>query len=255
MNSRKNQLKGFIQDGLIAQAIEMIRSAQGYSEREVFVSAVLREEKSPPEELVKAMLEAFLNTRKNYHNEHIEWVHSLSHFNKILWERRMDEWIKKFNEVAFKGANEFEDFNCSDRIVDDFADHAKWNDDPADFHITPENLVLIKWCEYNKDTRARIKEGRFESEEAFCRWDLSHLKTRFAEYDDQSVCAEKILNIIQRLQQLNADTSKFNDLQKEMSLLLAKTLKDAEEELLEETQDLYRERLEKEIKKIRKVLK
>lgn len=173
MSERNYQLRGLIQNGLTDQAIEMVRSAK-YDEGEAFVFTVMREEKSTPE-LVEAVLEVFLGARINRCPNHGCWVHSLSHFTDILWKRRMDKWIKKFNEVSFKGANELCDPNCSNRLVSDFEQYAKYDDDPVDFHLTPENLRWMDW-EYAAYSKARIEAGRFDTEEAFLRWKLSWLE-------------------------------------------------------------------------------
>jgi len=218
---RNDQLKELIKTGQTDQVIEMIQGARGYEEGENFVFAVLGEEKSTPE-LVEVVLETFLKTRRNRYEEHGYWVHSLSHFTKILWERRMDEWIKKFNEVAFKGAQELGNFNCCDRLVNDFGKYAtKWDDDPADFHLTPENLCRIKisW-EYFMEAKARIEAGRFKSEEDFLCWKLRQpLKTHMVHNEEvrmHLVNINEIRSIIWRLQEFGADTSEFNDLERKL---------------------------------------
>ena len=252
MSDRSNQLKDLIQNGQINRAIEMVRSAEDYHEGERFVFTVLREEKSTPE-LVEVVLEAFLGTRENRYQQHGYWVHSLSHFTEILWERRMDGWIKKFNEVSFKGANELRDSNCSSRLVSDFSSYAKFDDDPADFHLTPENLRWMDW-EYAAYSKARIEAGRFASEEAFLRWKLHQPETHTAfDYDAQTnlVNLDGIRAIVQRLQELGADTSEFNGLERD---LLTKQLSELEGKLPAATQDWQRERLEKGIQKTRAAL-
>jgi hypothetical protein len=252
MSERNDQLKGLIQNGQIDRAIEMVRSTDDYHEGESFVFTVLREEKSTPE-LVEAVLEAFLGTRENRYQWHGYWVHSLSHFTKILWERRMDGWIKKFNEVSFKGANELRDSNCSDRLVGDFSSYAKFDDDPADFALTPENLRWMNW-EYAAYSKARIEAGRFESEEAFLRWKLHRPETHTAfDYDAQTdlVNIKGIRSLVQKLQELGADASEFNGLERD---LLTKQLSKLEAELPAATQDWQRERLEKGIQKTRAAL-
>lgn len=254
MSERNDQLKGLIQNGQIDRAIEMVRGTNGYHEGESFVFTVLREKKSTPE-LVEAVLEAFLGTRENRYKQHGYWVHSLSHFTEILWERRMDGWIKKFNEVSFKGANELRDSNCSDRLVDDFGSYAKFDDDPADFALTPENLRWKEWNpEYDGYTKARIEAGRFESEGAFLRWKLHRPETHTAFDDDAQadlVNLDGIRTIVQRLQSLGADTSEFNGLERD---LLTKQLSELEAKLPAATQDWERERLEKGIQKTRAAL-
>jgi hypothetical protein len=249
---RKEQLRGLIQNGQIDRAIEMVRSVTDYHEGETFVFAVLREEKSTPE-LVEAVLEAFLGTRETRYAQHGYWVHSLSHFADELWKRRMDAWIKKFNEVAFKGANELRDTNCSDRLVNDFGSYAKFDDDPADFALTPENLRWMDW-KYSEYAKARIEAGRFESEEAFLRWELRQPRNHFTfDYEAQCeiVCSKRIQHIVQKLQELGADVSEFSSLEKDLH---AKHLVALEAKLSAATQDWERERLEKGIRKTREAL-
>lgn len=254
MNERNKQLEVLIQTGQTDQAIEMVRSTEDYHEGESFVFTVLNEEKSTPE-LVEATLEAFLGTRKNCYEQHGYWVHSLSHFTERLWKRRMDGWIKKFNEVSFKGAKELCDSNCSDRLVCDFGQYAKFDDDPADFALTSENLRWMNWeDDGNEYTRSRIEAGRFESEEAFLRWKLRRPETHVAfDYDVQAnlIDLDGIRSIVQRLQSLGADTSEFNGLEKD---LLNKHLSELEAKLSAATQDYQRRRLEKGIQKTRAAL-
>lgn len=253
MSERNEQLKGLIQNGQIDRAMDMVRNVKDYHEGEAFVFAVLGEEKSTSE-LVGAVLEAFLGTRENRYQQHGYWVHSLSHFTEILWERRMDGWIKKFNEVSFKGANELRDSNCSDRLVGDFGSNAKFDDDPVDFALTPENLRCWMDWEYAAYSKARIEAGRFESEEAFLHWKLHRPETHTAfDYDAQTdlVNIEGIRSLIQKLHELGADTSEFNGLERN---LLTQQLSELEVKLSAATQDWQRERLEKGIQKTRAAL-
>ncbi len=137
--NRVRELGSLIQEGDIDRAIEMVRSADDYHEGESFVLMVLYKEESTSE-LVEEALKAFLGTRKHIYKEHGRWVHSLSQFTKTLWERNLYSWIKKFNEAAFKGANELGDHNCCDRLLIDFRRYSVADDNPVDFGITPENL-------------------------------------------------------------------------------------------------------------------
>lgn len=252
-NERDDQLRGLIQNGQIAQAIEMVRSAKGCEEGESFVTAVLWEEKSTPE-LTEAVLEAFLNTRENLSPKHGYWVHSLSHFTELLWERRIDRWIKNFNEVSFRGAKELLDSNCCARLVSDFDRFAKFDDNPADFHLTPDNLQWVDLRYATAYFKERIKAGRFESEEAFLRWKL-HLPEAITHFDFNTktnlVNLKGIRALVQRLHELGADTSEFNGLERDM---LTKQLSELEEKLPAATQDWQRQRLEEEIQRTRAAL-
>lgn len=248
MSGRDEPLESLIQKGQFSQAIDLVRSVDHYREGENLVFTVLKAEQSAPE-LVEAVLEAFLATRENCYQQHGGWVHSLSHFTKRLWKRRMDSWIKRFNEVAFKGANELRDSNCSDRLVGDFVDCAQWDDDPATFGLTPENLRWMKRDGYTQYWWARIEAGRFESEEAFLRWKLHQPKMQTAfDYDAQTelVDTKRIQSLIQKLQELGADTSEFAGFEES---LLTKQLADLEAELPATKEDWKVERLKKGIEK------
>lgn len=252
MFERLEQLKSLIQSGQIDRAIEMVQDVKDHRDSELFVFTVLNEENSTPE-LVEATLEAFLGTRKNRSPEHGYWVHSLSHLTKTLWKRRMDSWIKKLYEVALKGANELQNYNCCDRLAIDFAYYSEFDDDPADFALTPENLCRIDW-KYATYAKARIEAGRFESEEAFLCWKLRQPETHIVfDCDTQTdlVNLDGIRSLIQRLQELGIDTSEFNGLEKN---LLVKRLNELEKELLVTTKDWQRERLKKAIQKTREAL-
>lgn len=154
-------------------------------------------------ELLDEALEAFLATRENRRREHGFWVHSLSHFTSSLWQRKMYNWIRRFNEVAFKGAIELGDSNCSDRLVGDFCD-AHWSLDPKDFGLTIENL---SWMDrkYQAQTMERIEHGPFECEADFIEWQLDRpeLPKNF-DYEAQRslIAVKQIREQVQRLREL-----------------------------------------------------
>ncbi len=252
MSERNDQLKGLIQNGQIDQSIKMVQSNKDYGEGEAFVFTVLREEKSTPE-LVEAALEAFLGARKNCYKQHGYWVHSLSHFTRLLWEHRMDSWIKKFYEVSFRGANELADSNCSNRLVSDFVKYAKFNDDPVDFALTSENLRWMDWEKAAGD-KVRVEAGLFESEDAFLRWKICTPEVYTYEGWDfigTLVDSEKIRSAIQRLKEIGVDTSEFNGLE---SGLLTKQLNELEGKFPAMTSDWERDRLQENIQKTRDAL-
>lgn len=243
--SEKNEiLKMSIEKEQFQEAIEMVKSAANYREAEEFVFTVIREEKSTPE-LIEVVLEVFLGTRENEKRKHGGWVHSLSHFTNILWKLQMVEWIQKFNEVAFKGAAELDDPNCSDRLVDDFALNADWNDDPADFHLTQQNLSWMDW-KYYEYAKALIEAGPFETEEAYLRflsWD--------GEAQNNLVDTKAIQSLLHRLQEIGADTSEYDNMAND---LLAKKLEELKKKLEEATADWTREHLQKGIQKTSEAL-
>ena len=131
------------------------------------ISLLNKGEVTPELEL---LLEAFLQSRQNYIPVHGRWVHALSHFSDELWGLRMTSWIARFNEAAFRGAIELGDTNCSDRLLSNFYSYAQWNDDPADFNITGENLSWADWTGWYLRVKRRIEASPFESEAAFLLW-------------------------------------------------------------------------------------
>lgn len=150
-------LRGLIYFGQTKQAIELIQfKAENYKDAENFVFDCFQEKYSSPE-LREAVLKVFLNTRVNCYPQHGYWVHSLSHFIDLLWESKMYKWIARFYEVAFKGANELGDSNCSRRLIYEFVNRAKHGENPKDFHITVNNVD--SWMDWwgLSDFRARIK--------------------------------------------------------------------------------------------------
>ncbi|MFH1171370.1 MAG: hypothetical protein V1778_02430 [bacterium] len=249
MNDRSEELKTLIQEGRMVEALAMVSSAADYREAETFVFAVLREESSQPE-LVDHALQVFLNSRRTGWREHGYWVHSLSHFTDILWKRRLDldAWIARFNEVAFRGANEG-DPNCSDRLVDDFASFARWDEDPAHFHLTMDNLRWMKWGE-DDFARGRIEHGAFSSEEEYVRWQLRLPPRGAFNYEAQMSLVDVggIQTLLKRLEELGADTSEYTGL---VMGLLEKQLAALEEESGQEMPDWKKERFVKAIDTIR----
>lgn len=254
-NEKAEELTKMIENGQFSQAIELVRSVKQYQDGELFVFVVLKaKDPTASEKLVEAVLEAFLATRENRYEKHGYWVHSLSHFTKHLWERRMVAWIKRFNDVAFKGANELHDPNCCDRLVGEFASHANWDDDPVAFGLTSDSLRWMKPNEYNEYSRARIESGKFASEEAFLRWKVRQPRTQFSfDFDAQMdlVNIAGIRQIIGRLQELGADVSEFSDL---MESLLTTQLAKLETELPTAREDWRVERIKKGIEKTRAAL-
>ncbi|MBP9821845.1 MAG: hypothetical protein KBC81_00110 [Candidatus Pacebacteria bacterium] len=244
-------VKNLIQAGNTAEAVEMIRGVKDYHDAERIAVALLDDQSSTPE-LLDVALQAFLDSREDRYQEHGYWVHSLSHFTNRLWARRLDGWIKKFNEVAFKGANELRDSNCSSRLVDDFAKFAKFTDDPAEFHLSSDNLRWMEW-KYAGCAKVRIEAGRFETEEAFLRWKLGQSEAYKCNSvnDVTIVSVEPVLATGQRLQELGADAVEVSVLVKG---LLTSHLSQLEKAITSSSSDWSREMLEKAAQRVRAAL-
>lgn len=245
--SKRENLTEMIQAGKVDDALTLINSEKDYHEGESIVLAVLRCEEST-QELIDAVFEMFLNTRENRFEQHGYWVHSLSHFTKILWKKGMIDWIKKFNEVAFRGAFELNDDNCSDRLVRDFVKFANWDDDPATYGLTPDSL---SWVNSDSDrmrgVMSRINASPFESEEEYLRWTMRQSDTLTAfDFNAQMdlVNSKDIRYIIQQLKDLGADTAEYDALEKE---LLTKQLSDLTTQSTDDVPDWKVERIQKAI--------
>ena len=245
------RLQQMIIDGKTEQAMQMM-NVRDYHDAEDNAYTVLQMERATLT-LIDAALEAFVKTRINSAPEHGYWVHSLSHFTKMLWERRLIDWIQRLNLIAFTGANELWDDNCSSRLVNDFANNALWDDDPQEFHLTPEMIGWMNWdyCQYAQE---RITAGPFGSEADYLRWQLNQPKAYTAsDYESQTdlVSLEKIDAITGRLAELGEDTSMIEDLKRD---LLTKQLHKLEAKLAAATVDWRRECAEAGIQKTRAAL-
>ena len=207
-----------------------------YHQAEENVVKVLKSNHTPVQ--LDEALEQFLNTRTNRYEQHGYWVHSLSHFMDKLYELGRLDWVKRLNEVAFRGANELGDSNCSDRLIGDFVEHGAFDLDPAEFHLTTESLRWMKWDEYSFYHKARIEHGRFESVEAMRRfelsWRLSNQGLSYLHYKDEgdvsSIVFDRLRSTLQELEKLGADMSEFQGIEKR---LLTEKLAKLEADLVE----------------------
>ncbi|HEY4511675.1 MAG TPA: hypothetical protein VJH55_02430 [Candidatus Paceibacterota bacterium] len=210
MSERAKYLKQLIEEDKMDMAFEVATNTQDYNESEHLVFAVLTSEKSSPK-LISATLEAFEKTRQNWKQGnrgggHGGWVHSLSHFTEDLWKRRLVTWIKRLNEVAFRGATELGDSGCCDRLVHDFGKYARHDDNPADFGLFADNMPWLDLEYYGVD-KLRIEHGVFESPEALERFQLEHELRHPASYWS----VKDIEKRIRRLTELGAPTDEFTD--------------------------------------------
>lgn len=222
----------------------------GYQEGENMVFAIIGAGKDAPAELLDWALENFMKTRENRYQQHGYWVHSVSHFTKHLWEMRpeMDKWIKEINRVSFKGAIELEDPNFSDRLVRDFAVYARWDEEPADFHLTQENILWMDW-EYHAYPKARIEHGRFASELEFVQWQIVQTSL----HEEWSNNAQMDLIAVKRIKERIAKVVKLGGSASESKVFLRQLLNNKLEELKNQLvtakEDWKKDRLQKAIKK------
>lgn len=253
IDKEAEKLRSLIQNNHIEEALEIIRKATNCHKSGINTFIVLNEENSTPN-MIEEILTSFFNTRENGIPKHRIWVHSLAYFTHLLWKRRLINWIKRFYKVAFKSANELGDTTCSDRLINDFVQLSKWDDNPAHFHLTLENLDWMDWCEeYTKYLKARIEAGRFETEESFLRWKLQNMPKTKWDNDAQSILIDinTFRSIIQRLRDLGVDMTELSNFEEN---LLRSKLSELERERQITTLDSRRECLEIGIQKTREAL-
>lgn len=182
MSGISDRIKKLIEAGDITGAIVAIRDAVDYREAEEVVFSALE---SNNDVLIEEALERFARTHTacDRYRMHGYWVHSVSHFFSDLYRRRLYGWIKKFNKMAWEGANQLGDDNCSDRLVNNFLYDAPWDADPAEFFFTEAMLAweLNKrprddWDSKNQaKIRARLTADKFASEITALHFRLEYL--------------------------------------------------------------------------------
>jgi len=253
----KSTLEKFVENKefeLAKAFIERQRGNVNYDYGESMVFTIMRCEDSP-QDLIDTVLDVFLGIRQNYPRAHGSWVHSLSHFTEYLWQKGQFDWIKKFNDVAFKGALELKNSNCCDRLIIDFGRYAEWYQDPAEFHLTMDNLVWMDLGYYG-EVKSRIKNSPFETEEAFKIWQCQgKLEVKkFDQWNDEYRWylpdIDELRKTVQQLADLGQDVTPYADLEKEV---IEDSLKKAEKELTSEYDDV-RERAVKVVKYLKNMM-
>ena len=190
----------------------------------------LQKSETSSENINRAM-SAFMEMRRPARSHHGNWVHSLSHFIEDLWKLRQTDWIKKVHEVAFRGARSG-DTGCSDRLVVAFGKCSLWSDDPADFHMTEDNISwgVESLAKYHSYALARVRAVRFEKEEDFIFWyfrvaltlkdyegELNYFSLLGRQFELQLYQGEKhsrIGDLVRRLRELGVDPGEFSDIER-----------------------------------------
>lgn len=232
-------------EGNLAGAAELFPGVTDYHDAEEVVRLVLGDQEREVA-LLDLALETFLASRQNRQPEHGYWVHSLSHFTKALWERRLVDWIARLNEVAFQGALVLGDTNCSERLIGDFADHAAWADDPVAFHLSEANL---RWAtsDWLRSTRKRLAASPFVSEEAYLRWRIAN-PDQWSGWHNEAQRElprfEELEAMLTRLGELGVDTAELGPVKRS---IVEQTIATLEAELRGTTADWLQERLRKAI--------
>jgi len=225
MKQIDGQLKNYIDNGLIRQAIAKVKS-KDYARGWVFVITVLHNKKSTPE-LVDVALTAFRNIPKYTNLRYRSWLNDLLKFHHILWQRQMYAWIKVFYGIFFIDTNKISGAIYSwyaRQFIETFLRYVKFDDNPVEFGLTSKNLGLAD-CRLSRYSQARIEEGPFESKGVFLWWQLCQ--------PEIYTSAEKIHSIVRQLGDLNGhlgvNTSEVRDIRK---VALIEYLKRLEEDLV-----------------------
>ena len=143
---QRDYLEALIRTGRIEKALEIIISTKDCHLASDAVCVVLNYENASIG-LLEVALENFWIVYEHTPEKHQQWTYCYSQFSGRLWERRLTEWICKFNEISFKGTSRFgcHRLECSDRFIHDFVRYSIWSDDPKKFHLTAENLSWLDW--------------------------------------------------------------------------------------------------------------
>lgn len=228
--------------------IERQRKYADYNSAEGLVYEVLlnekhkiREKGEVPQDLIDLVLSVFLETKEKH--RHGIWVHSLSHFTEYLWKIEQYGWIQKFNQAAFLGAIERKDASCCNRLIHNFVVNDRWDLKLEDFHLTPENLIWLKWpnCEIEDYDHARLNVGNFEDEISYLRWQLT--EPTFVKFYN----LQKIQEIIEGLVALGENEKELKEFEID---LLSKELERIKVKLADEKQEYMIERYQEKIKGI-----
>lgn len=256
MEDRVELLKHLLAGNDLAGAKVLVTQAKDHHGGELLVFTVLKAANATPE-LIDAALETFIATRKN--KEHSYWVHSLSCFTKLLWERRLLPWIKRLNEIAFTGAIELRDDNCCVQLLKDFDQHSLWSDAPGDVGLTETNLAWLKVDKYTRYAKARVDASPFSNEADHLIWSLGQMESwqvlgwSMAGYEHWFIPLDDISSLITRLTVLGRDVTEFRAM---VDARLHEQLVRYEAALLNlDESDHYRRKIEDDIKLTRKALK
>jgi len=236
--------------GHVERATGIVRTAGDPLECE-FLIRWLFSLRAAPRELIETALDTFARSHRNTPPEHAKWVHSLSHFISVLWERRLTTWIAQFYATAFRGANALAEPTCCDRLVYAFDAFAHWSDDPREFHLDQENLRWMKWEKHNEHVRVRLQDSPFDSEQDFLCWKIKHPDC-FCHWDNESqrprVSVEEVHAVIRKLAAQGVDVSEFIEVERHLIITDI-------EELLAEIADVGGDQMEYLVQGIQKDIK
>lgn len=171
-----------------------------------------------PSTIKNLALEKFFLAGVNRSTRFDAWMHSFSHFQDFLWEKRMAQWITKLNQFAFSRAREESDNRYLERLVSSFARYSKWFDKPERFGFTSENLKLIDYIWLPKYIKTRITLSPFPAELDLYRWQFKHpdIFIDYHSFDIPIIAYSKMHKIIRKLMKNNGDVDEFIQMEKKL---------------------------------------
>ncbi len=181
--SRVAKLLAALQSSDTDRAAAIIKSASNLIDSELYACALVMSPNTISNVQTLA-LESFAARHGNTKDEHIEWVHSMSHLSFELWDNRLTTWLRKYYGIAFQNARKFMDWSHCERLIFQFALFALYTDNPIKYHMTRDNLLRFDWELVPALIRQRIEMGSFTSEIAYVDWRIEFLKI-LLEYRNQ----------------------------------------------------------------------
>jgi hypothetical protein len=126
-----------------------------------------------------------------------------------LWEIGEIAWLRDAYKTAFKGAYEFGNFTCCDRLIYAFAYYAPWSEAPGEYGIQLSILPPQIWDTWNSHIRLRLDASPFPSEFEYCRFLIGNPKflRRHHRSNADIVDLARILTLILHIAQAGHDVS------------------------------------------------
>jgi hypothetical protein len=157
-----------------------------FSEVKSLVHLVLTD-RTLPINVQDVVLQKFLDAQKD-HSMAGNWEHDLRALTPIMWELRLMKWLEKFYLAVFKKAKARRRSMYGSiyiaELVHQFAEFARWSDDPAKFGLTIKNLPQDIQLRESSFVLARLKASPFNSEKDFLLWRLERAMVRKESLED-----------------------------------------------------------------------
>jgi hypothetical protein len=240
-NSIVDQINNYLEQNKSDSARSLVLKLNDCEYVERVVHTVLKNPSITPD-FLDFVLNHFLSTRENNKHGHEKWVHSLSHFTKEIWELKRYDWIKKFNEVSFKGAVELNTTFCCDRLVMDFLRYHTFDASPLNYYIDPENLAWLDWTNfYNpNELKQELKNSPFKSQESLLRFRLNgtlNSKEWISEIQKDATSTKAFDSLLTKLQSEGVDISEFDSQKAELYAKRLQSLVDLRGQVREQYND------------------